>query len=62
MREQLLNFPYPGIVSDAADGDDRISGQQKVLSDLLPESHRAKRVQITEHYLPLRPVGMLDTY
>lgn len=50
------------MVSDAADGDDRVSGQQKVFSHLLTQSHRAKSVQIAEDHLPLRPIGRSETH
>lgn len=45
---------YPDLVGDVADGDDRVSGQQVVLSHRLPQSHRAQRVQVTQNHLPLR--------
>lgn len=51
-QEQLS---YPDVVRDAADGDNRVSCEKKVLRHFLSQSHGAERVQVTEDHLPLCP-------
>lgn len=54
--ELVKKCSYPDMVSNAADGDNRVSGQKKVFSDFFSQSHWTKSVQITENNLPLCPV------
>lgn len=53
---QCFVSSYPDVVSDAADGDNCVSGQKKVFSHFFSQSHRTKSIQITEDHLPLCPV------
>lgn len=43
----LFVWSHPDMVSDAADGEGRISGQKKIFCHFFSQSHRTKRVQIT---------------
>lgn len=52
----LFMSAHPDMVRDDADGEGRVSGQKKIFRHFFSQSHRTKRVQITENHLPLCPV------